>query len=61
MRWKEGALNNQQGRKAAAEGSGGGGRFGGVWDAAVDDSSMAAWYDDNGYITEPEKVGIKFK
>ncbi len=26
------------------------GGFGGVWDAAIDNSSVAAWDDDNGYV-----------
>jgi hypothetical protein len=30
--------------------AGGGGRFGGIWDVAVDNSSMAAWDDDDGYV-----------
>ncbi len=45
MRWEEGAFNNQQVREVATEGRGGG--FGGVWDAAMDDSSMAAWDNNN--------------
>ncbi len=50
VRCEEGAFNNQQGHEAATEGSRGGGRFGGIWDTAVDDSSMAAWYEDDGYV-----------
>ncbi len=50
MRWEEGAFNNQQGHEVATEGSGGEVGFRGIWDAAVDDSSMAAWDDDDGYV-----------
>ncbi len=33
-------------RKAA----GGGGRLGSIWDAAIDDSSMATWDDNDNYV-----------